>query len=78
MTGRRVREADLLIALLYIEQNPQLDRGSLGLLLEKDGMGLDHYLIPSNCRDRVEYINLILDRIGEAARTVTDDLYRGE
>ena len=53
---------DLEIATLYSQENPGFDRGSLGAFLERNGLGINHHT-HSDCYDRCEYINLVLDRL---------------
>lgn len=62
MVTKHVKEEDVEIAVLYKDNNPGLDRARLGVLLEKEGLGVSHHT-HSGCADRVEYINLVLDRI---------------
>ncbi len=59
---KHISAEDLEVAQLYQAEHPQLDRGYLGTLLERDGLGINHHT-HSGCANRVEYINLILDRL---------------
>lgn len=59
---KHVKEEDVEIAALYHESNPNLVRWKIGLLLEQDGLGLDHHT-HSGCWNREEYINLVIDRV---------------
>jgi len=72
---------DVELATLYRESFPDLDRGRLGLLLEREGLGVDHYL-HSGLPDRIEYINRVLDKmIAERAKVaafVAIDVLFGE
>ena len=59
---KHVKEEDVEICRLYHESNPDLAREKIGLLLENDGLGIDHHT-HSGCWNREEYINLVLDRV---------------
>lgn len=62
MAAKHVKDEDAEIAAMYRDENPGLHRGDLGVLLEKEGLGAGHHT-HSGCSDKVEYINLVLDRI---------------
>lgn len=64
----KVQREDVELAQLY--HSEYLDRGDLGLFLEKQGMGVNHHTF-SNCPDRYFYINLVLDQaLGPEIRLV--------
>ena len=58
---RYVKKEDIELAKLYVAGHPGFSRGELGILLEKEGLGINHHTF-SGCADRVEYINFILDK----------------
>lgn len=59
----KINPEDIEIARLYMADNPKLRRERLGVLLETNGLGLNHHTF-SDCSDRVAYINLVLDALG--------------
>jgi hypothetical protein len=58
----RISSEDVELARLIHQDHPHLDRGKLGVLLEKQGLAKGHHRF-SGCPDQVLYLNLILDTI---------------
>ena len=62
MTQKLVKDEDVELAKLYMADHPGISRGEFGVLLEKEGLGVNHHTF-SGCANRVEYINFILDKV---------------
>lgn len=62
MHNKKIKREDIAIALVYWKENPATTREQLGKRLEDEGLAVNHHTF-SGCRDKFEYINLILDQV---------------